>query len=106
MNKYACFSCLLPHHMMNDCKSKIKCVHCDRYHHTLHPEINRSEVHAVMNPFETPGMSCIFPIMRFKIKGKNSGFANVLWDFCASICLITDAKVKELGIKGTPSKIA
>ena len=58
-----------------------------------------------MHPFETPGMLCIFHIMRVKIKGKNSGFANVLWDCCASKCLITNAKVKEMGIKGTPSKI-
>ena len=105
-NKSACFSCLSPTHMMSDCSNKTKCGSCDKYHHTtLHPQLNREEVHAVMSPSEKYGATCIFPIMRVKVKGKNVDFANVLWDCCASICLITTAKANELGLRGLPSQI-
>ena len=58
-----------------------------------------------MNPSEKPGGSCIFPIMRVKIGG-GSNCANVLWDSCASISLITDSKATKLGITGIPCKIS
>ena len=48
--------------------------------------------------------SCLFPIMRVKI-GSTLWYANVLWDCCASICLITDSKAKELGLHRIPSEI-
>ena len=38
--------------------------------------------------------------------GHGSKNANVLWDSCASISLITVSKAKELGLRGIPSKIS
>ena len=43
--------------------------------------------------------------MRVEI-GHGSKNANVLWDSCASVSLITVSKAKELGLRGTPSKIS
>ena len=43
--------------------------------------------------------------MRVKIGG-GSNCANVLWDSCASISLITDSKANKLGITGIPCKIS
>ena len=50
-----------------------------------------------------PVNSCLF-LMRVKI-GSALQYANVLWD-CASICLITGSKAKELGLHGIPSEIS
>ena len=58
-----------------------------------------------LNTFGISADSCLFPIMRVKI-GSKLQYANVLWDSCASICLITKSKAKELGLHGTPSEIS
>ena len=107
-DKSACFSCLSTGHMLNECENMIKCVQCDRFHHeTLHSSQDNGSINTVchMDPSEKPGSSCIFPIMRVKI-GCGSHYANVLWDSCASICLITNQKAKKLGLTGTPSEIS
>ena len=38
-DKSACFSCLSPGHMLNECEHRIKCIYkCEKYHHSsLHP---------------------------------------------------------------------
>ena len=53
-----------------------------------------------MSPSEKSGNSCIFPIMRVKI-GHGLKNANVFWDSCASVSLITVSKAKELGLRET-----
>ena len=105
----ACFSCLSPNHLMSECKNRIKCIHgCGKYHHeTLHsPGFDKTEkaVNTIHNTSSTSN-SCLFPIMRVKI-GNAKHYANVLWDCCASVCLITEAKAQELSLQGIPSEIS
>ena len=54
-DKSACFSCLSPGHMLNECEHKIKCIYkCEKYHHSsLHPVTDVGGVHIVchMSPF-------------------------------------------------------
>ena len=116
-DKFACFSCLSSGHMMNECQSKVKCTDCEKFHHvTLHPidcqtNVQNSAIRGSactvshMDPSEAPGNSCIFPIMKVKV-GYGPHYANILWDSCASICLITKEKADLLGLKGAPSEIS
>ena len=48
-DKSACFSCLSPGHMLNECEHKIKCIYkCEKYHHSsLHPVTDVGGVHIV-----------------------------------------------------------
>ena len=98
----ACFACLSPEHMMKDCKNKVKCIHgCGKFHRqSLH--VKRSDsVNSIYftDPAGIPGFSCIFPIMKVGI-GSRSECANVLWDTCASVCLITESKAMKLELRG------
>ena len=113
--KSACFCCLSSGHRSEVCDNKVSCTKCEEYHHvSLHstpnlpnplgsPEAASAVRH--MDPSETPGNSCIFPLMKVKI-GHGPHYGNVLWDSCASICLITNEKAKMLGLKGTPSTLS
>ena len=83
---------------------------CGKYHHvSLHPlQTNETKsVNAVYSQSlsDCSDSPCIFPIMRVRI-ANTSLYANVLWDCCASVCLITDAKARELRLQGTPSEIS
>jgi hypothetical protein len=102
----ACFACLSPEHMMNICKNKVKCINngCGKFHHqSLHVKMNDSVYFT--DPPGIPGFSCIFPIMKVGI-GSRSEYANVLWDTCASVCLITESKARKLELRGSPSKLS
>ena len=52
-----------------------------------------------INSLHSSSKGCLFPIMRVKI-------GNVLCNCCASVCLITESKGKELGLDETPSEIS
>ena len=104
----ACFSCLSGGHLSFDCRNRIKCIvdNCGWFHHvSLHkPAVSfgNESVNTLHSPCpsDSSGSSCIFPIMRIRV-GNTSLHANVLWDCCASICLITEAKANELKLQGT-----
>jgi len=97
----ACFGCLSSDHILRFCKNKVSCPHgCGKFHHeSLH--IEKKPVNH-MNLASAPGPSCIFPIMRVR---SGIQYVNVLWDTCASVSLITEAKSKELKLRGTPSNL-
>lgn len=44
--------------------------------------------------------------MRVRVGQQQNTYANVLWDSCASICLITNTKAKRLDLKGLPCNIS
>ena len=107
----ACFSCLSPSHLLYDCKDKGKCIHgCGKYHHeTLHVDKSDTtrtfDVKTINADLDSAYNLCLFPIMRVKV-GNALQYANVLWDCCASVSLITESKAKQLGLQGIPSDIS
>ena len=101
INKF-CFNCLLPGHLLPDCKDTRRCSYegCGRRHHDLlHGGVLKAygaHVYAV-SPREPDNPRVLLPIIKVYV---NNVETCALLDPGSSITLITDKLVKRLGLSG------
>ena len=96
----ACFSCLCPGHMMNNCSNQSPCSDtCDKLHHSsLHSGTFNAALHTVIDNVYKD--TVILPIMKVRVNSKKCPYVNVLWDSGSSVSLITKHRAKEMKLKG------
>ena len=107
--KRACWSCLKPGHRQRTCRMKRDCGvnGCTRRHHPSIHENNEStpqQATASANVCNNSNIdTCLLQVQRVETK---KGTANVMWDNAASLCFITNTKVKQEKLRGVKANLS